>query len=170
MLFWLTKYLAHFYHAFHVFEYLTLRSILSTLTALLIALVIGPIMIRRLSALNVGQTIRNDGPKSHFEKAGTMYDEVFRIPLIIKGPREWIEPGRINAFTRSVDLMPTFVEWSGSQLSTPIDGKSLVGWGRGDIVQKWPNSVYCEHHGEVWGYQSQRMVRTQRWKYVFPPG
>lgn len=71
MLLWLTKYLAHFYHAFHVFEYLTLRSILSTLTALLIALVIGPVMIRRLSALNVGQTIRDDGPQSHFKKAGT---------------------------------------------------------------------------------------------------
>ncbi|MDE0349195.1 MAG: DUF4976 domain-containing protein [Gammaproteobacteria bacterium] len=29
--------------------------------------------------------------------------------------------------------------------------------------------MYCEHHGEVWGYQSQRMVRTRRWKYAYDP-
>jgi len=109
------------------------------------------------------------GSHGHFEKAGTMYDEVYRIPLIVKGPREWIAPGRINAFVRSLDLMPTFVEWSGEQISTPIDGKSLASWGRGQEVESWPDSVYCEHHGEVWGYQSQRMVRTAEWKYVYNP-
>jgi arylsulfatase A-like enzyme len=109
------------------------------------------------------------GSHGHFEKAGTMYDEVFRIPMIVKGPREWVTPGRINAFVRSLDLMPTFVEWSGSQISTSIDGRSLAPWGRGDKVKNWPDSVYCEHHGEVWGYHSQRMVRTERWKYVYDP-
>jgi arylsulfatase A-like enzyme len=109
------------------------------------------------------------GSHGHFEKAGTMYDEVFRIPMIIKGPREWIAPGRIDAFVRSLDLVPTFVEWSGGQISAPIDGTSLASWGRGEKVANWPDSVYCEHHGEVWGYQSQRMVRTTRWKYVYNP-
>ena len=109
------------------------------------------------------------GSHGHFEKAGTMYDEVFRIPMIIKGPREWIAPGRIDAFVRSLDLMPTFVEWAGGQITMPIDGTSLASWARGDTVESWPDSVYCEHHGEVWGYQSQRMVRTARWKYVYNP-
>lgn len=71
MLFWLTDYLTHFYHGFHVFQYLTLRAILATLTALTFALLVGPAMIRRLSKYHVGQTIRDDGPQSHFGKAGT---------------------------------------------------------------------------------------------------
>jgi len=109
------------------------------------------------------------GSHGHFEKAGTMYDEVYRIPLIMGGPRERIAPDRIDAFVRSLDLMPTFVEWAGGQIPKPIDGRSLASWARGESVDNWPDSVYCEHHGEVWGYQSQRMVRTQRWKYVYDP-
>lgn len=71
MLVWLSEYLAQYFHIFHVVQYLTLRAILGTLTALFIALLIGPAMIRRLSQYKVGQVIRDDGPKSHFSKAGT---------------------------------------------------------------------------------------------------
>src|SRR6185312_7363571 len=71
MLLWLTEYLANFYHGFHVFQYLTLRAILSTLTALCISLWVGPAVIRRLAYYQIGQTIRNDGPQSHLSKAGT---------------------------------------------------------------------------------------------------
>jgi phospho-N-acetylmuramoyl-pentapeptide-transferase len=71
MLFWLSNYLAQYFHFFHVFSYLTLRAILGILTALVAALMIGPTMIRRLSQHNVGQVIRELGPKSHFSKAGT---------------------------------------------------------------------------------------------------
>ncbi len=71
MLLWLTEYLAHFYRAFHVFQYLTLRAILATITALVISLLVGPKMIRHLSEHQIGQTVRDDGPKSHLSKAGT---------------------------------------------------------------------------------------------------
>ena len=107
------------------------------------------------------------GSHGHFEKAGTMYDEIFRIPLLATGPREWIAPGAVDAFVRSLDLMPTFVEWGGGAVPEGIDGKSLAPWMRGEDVPDWPDSVYCESHGEVWGYHSQRMVRTGRWKYVY---
>ena len=109
------------------------------------------------------------GSHNHFEKAGTMYDEVFRIPLIIKGPSKWITPGRVDSFVRLLDLMPTFVEWSGSKIETPVDGRSIAPLMRGGAPTNWPDSVYCESHGEVWGYFSQRMVRTKRWKYVYAP-
>jgi phospho-N-acetylmuramoyl-pentapeptide-transferase len=56
---------------FRVFHYLTFRAILGTLTALLIAFLVGPAMIRRLSRYKIGQSIREDGPQSHFSKAGT---------------------------------------------------------------------------------------------------
>jgi phospho-N-acetylmuramoyl-pentapeptide-transferase len=71
MLVWLSEFLSRYFHVFHVVQYLTLRSILSTLTALLVALLVGPAMIRRLNLLKVGQVVRDDGPKSHFSKSGT---------------------------------------------------------------------------------------------------
>ena len=67
----LAEYLAQFHTGFNVFQYLTLRAILGVLTALAISLVVGPVMIRRLSRFQIGQTIREDGPQSHLEKAGT---------------------------------------------------------------------------------------------------
>ena len=71
MLFHLAQYLQEFYSGFNVFNYLTLRAILGVLTALLISFIIGPSMIRKLSQYNIGQTVRDDGPESHFSKAGT---------------------------------------------------------------------------------------------------
>jgi phospho-N-acetylmuramoyl-pentapeptide-transferase len=71
MLYSLAEYLTQFHSGFNVFQYLTLRSILGVLTALLIALIVGPAMIRYLSSYNIGQNVRNDGPESHFSKAGT---------------------------------------------------------------------------------------------------
>jgi phospho-N-acetylmuramoyl-pentapeptide-transferase len=71
MLLWLSNFLAQYCHAFHVFQYLTLRTILAALSALLIALLLGPTMILRLTKRHVGQVIRNEGPQTHLAKAGT---------------------------------------------------------------------------------------------------
>jgi len=71
MLLYLTDWLGHFDSAFYVFRYLTLRAILAVLTALTIAFVVGPAMIRRLTRYKIGQTVRDDGPQSHLSKAGT---------------------------------------------------------------------------------------------------
>ncbi|MCU7960729.1 MAG: phospho-N-acetylmuramoyl-pentapeptide-transferase, partial [gamma proteobacterium symbiont of Bathyaustriella thionipta] len=71
MLIELAKYLSQFESSFHVFQYLTLRAILGVLTALLISFIFGPLMIRRLTHHQIGQTVRQDGPQSHLSKAGT---------------------------------------------------------------------------------------------------
>ena len=71
MLLSLAEYLQQYYSGFNVFQYLTLRAILGVLTALVISFVIGPWMIRKLNFHQMGQPIRNDGPESHLEKAGT---------------------------------------------------------------------------------------------------
>ena len=71
MLMTLADYLAQYYSGFNVFQYLTLRTILGILTALLIALMIGPRMIHFLAKFQIGQHIRDDGPQSHLSKAGT---------------------------------------------------------------------------------------------------
>lgn len=107
------------------------------------------------------------GSHKHFEKSGTMYDEVFRIPLLVRMPGG--ERGAVSQFVRLMDLMPTFVEWGGAELPEALDGRSLVPLLNGECPDDWPDSVYCESHGEVWGYSSQRMVRTAQWKYVYNP-
>ncbi|MCC6592227.1 MAG: phospho-N-acetylmuramoyl-pentapeptide-transferase [Xanthomonadales bacterium] len=71
MLLWLFDWLQDFYRAFNVFNYITLRVILAALTALAISLLLGPRLIRQLAEKQIGQTIRKDGPQSHFSKAGT---------------------------------------------------------------------------------------------------
>ncbi len=71
MLYWLTKQLTELYSGFNVFSYLTFRAILAVSSALLIALWVGPWMIARLSRYQIGQFVRDDGPKTHFKKAGT---------------------------------------------------------------------------------------------------
>ncbi|MDX1432925.1 MAG: phospho-N-acetylmuramoyl-pentapeptide-transferase, partial [Gammaproteobacteria bacterium] len=71
MLLELTELLTRLHSGFGVFQYLTLRAILGVLTALTISLIVGPSMIRRLSKFQIGQTVRDDGPESHFVKAGT---------------------------------------------------------------------------------------------------
>jgi len=71
MLYWLTQLFQSHYHALRVFQYLTLRSILAALTALVIALCCGPVMIRWLRKLQIGQMVRDDGPQTHLAKAGT---------------------------------------------------------------------------------------------------
>src|SRR5262249_26888271 len=71
MLLWFSEWLANYFHVFHVFQYLTLRAILGTLTALVMALLLGPSIIRQLSSHHMGQVIRIDGPQTHLSKAGT---------------------------------------------------------------------------------------------------
>ena len=65
MLYYLFDYLAQFNSGFNVFHYLTLRIILSALTALVLSLMLGPIIINYLNNKNLYQSIREDGPKSH---------------------------------------------------------------------------------------------------------
>jgi phospho-N-acetylmuramoyl-pentapeptide-transferase len=71
MLLWLTDYLTQFHSGFNVFNYLTMRSILGVLTALVISFVVGPMIIRKLSHYQIGQMVREEGPSTHLGKAGT---------------------------------------------------------------------------------------------------
>jgi len=57
--------------AFNVFRYITFRSALATLTALVISLGLGRFLIQKLRSLQIGQHIREEGPRSHYAKSGT---------------------------------------------------------------------------------------------------
>jgi phospho-N-acetylmuramoyl-pentapeptide-transferase len=71
MLLELAQWLAKDVRAFNVFGYITLRTVLAAMTALVISFVFGPPLIRWLAAKKIGQSVRDDGPKSHLTKAGT---------------------------------------------------------------------------------------------------
>ncbi len=72
MLYWLLyEKLFPFFHPFRIFRYLTFRTAFASLTALLIALLIGPYVIQKLREFQIGQYIREEGPKSHQKKSGT---------------------------------------------------------------------------------------------------
>lgn len=71
MLLELTQYLAQDIRAFSVFNYITLRAVLAALTSLLVGLLLGPKVIRKLAAMKIGQAVREDGPPTHLIKSGT---------------------------------------------------------------------------------------------------
>ena len=71
MLVWLSDYLIQFNGDFRVLQYITVRGIFSVLTALFVSLIIGPYLIEKLQYHQIGQVVRDDGPATHFSKAGT---------------------------------------------------------------------------------------------------
>jgi phospho-N-acetylmuramoyl-pentapeptide-transferase len=71
MLLELAQWLAKDIRAFNVFNYITLRAVLATMTALSISFVLGPGLIRWLAAKKIGQPVRDDGPQTHLIKSGT---------------------------------------------------------------------------------------------------
>ena len=72
MLYWLLyEKLYIYFHPFRIFRYLTFRTAFASLTAMLIALFIGPWVIQKLRDFQIGQFVREDGPQSHLKKSGT---------------------------------------------------------------------------------------------------
>ncbi len=71
MLLALAQWLSQDVRFFSVFNYITLRVVLAAITALGISFMVGPAMIRKLTAYKIGQSVRNDGPQTHLVKAGT---------------------------------------------------------------------------------------------------
>jgi phospho-N-acetylmuramoyl-pentapeptide-transferase len=71
MLLMLTQWLAQDVRGFNVFGYITLRTVLAAMTALIISFIAGPRVIRWLAAKKIGQAVRNDGPQTHLVKSGT---------------------------------------------------------------------------------------------------
>jgi phospho-N-acetylmuramoyl-pentapeptide-transferase len=71
MLLWLTHWLQQYWSGFRVFDYLSFRSIIATLTSLILLLSFSPMMIRWLRCMQIGQSVRDDGPESHLKKQGT---------------------------------------------------------------------------------------------------
>jgi phospho-N-acetylmuramoyl-pentapeptide-transferase len=72
LLYWLLYVqLYHYFNPFRIFRYLTFRTVFASLTALFMGLIVGPAVVRQLREFQIGQYIREDGPKAHQKKSGT---------------------------------------------------------------------------------------------------
>jgi phospho-N-acetylmuramoyl-pentapeptide-transferase len=94
LLYWLLyEKLFPFFHPFRIFRYLTFRTAFASLTALLIALFIGPYVIQKLREFQIGQYIREEGPKSHQKKSGTpTMGGVLIVIAIVLPTLLWADP------------------------------------------------------------------------------
>lgn len=73
------------------------------------------------------------------------FDESFRVPLVVKDPDAPGQAGRVeDAFTESVDVMPTVLEWLGGQAPRACDGRSLLPLARGSRPADWRDLLHYE--------------------------
>ncbi|MBV7330574.1 sulfatase-like hydrolase/transferase [Chloroflexi bacterium TSY] len=104
-----------------------------------------------------------------FNKGMYMYDEIYRIPLLIRWHGQ-TQPGtQCDEFVSLVDLMPTLLDVADAQVPTALDGRSIRPFLQGETVPNWPDDVFAEFHGYESTLYSQRMVRTKSWKYIYNP-
>ena len=114
----------------------------------------------------------------------TTFDQSFFIPLIIRDPRpaaQATHARQVDAFTESVDLMPTVLEWLGAEVPTQCDGRSLLPFLEGRTPQHWRTEAHMEldfRTGPQTGYDIEAalgldpdecqicIIRGERWKYV----
>lgn len=100
------------------------------------------------------------------DKGPAMYDDIYRIPVVIRAPG--LQPGRRNEFASLVDLTATIVDIAGLPPLEPSDGRSLLPVLRDETPSDWPDEFVAEFHGHHFAY-SQRMIRDERFKLVFNP-
>jgi arylsulfatase A-like enzyme len=135
-------------------------------------------IVARLNALGLAEDTvliyasdHGDMLGSHrlFNKGMTMYDETYRIPLIVSWPGVTAAGSKCEALVSLVDVMPTLLHIAGITDHSGLDGRSLMPFLQGQVVEDWADDVYAEFHGYESALCTQRMVRTQSWKYIYNP-
>ena len=107
------------------------------------------------------------GGHGMIDKHFIMYDDVVRVPLIVRWPGHRAPGGRCDAFVASaIDLASTICQAADVSIPDTFRGQSLPGLldGRTDNGRQ---DIFSTYHGNQFGLYSQRMVRDRRWKYVW---
>ena len=103
-----------------------------------------------------------------FNKGPLMYDEVLRIPLIVRDPRSK-KAGVHRGLVGSPAVMPTVLELAGLTPPPGLQVESLMSALANPASAAKDSAAYAEYHGDEWGLYSQRMIRTAGAKYVYSP-
>jgi arylsulfatase A-like enzyme len=103
-----------------------------------------------------------------FNKGPLMYDEVTRVPLVVRDPRSaarGVHPEPVG----SLAVMPTILELAGVPVPDALHVSSLVPWIVEPAAAPRDDAAFAEYHGDEWGLHSMRMIRTPTAKYVYSP-
>ncbi len=113
------------------------------------------------------------GNHRQFNKGPLMYDDTYHIPLQIRWPGV-VKPGSVcTERVRLHDLAPTFLELGGAPIPEALSGHSrslvplLEATGDDETDPEWPETVCAEYHGDEFGLYTQRMIRDDRYKFVY---
>ncbi|WP_254762087.1 sulfatase-like hydrolase/transferase [Natrinema marinum] len=111
------------------------------------------------------------GSHRQFNKGPLMYDDTYRIPLQVRWPGVADSGATSNTPVHLHDLAATFLEIADVPVPQSFDSRSLVpileNGGDPPANLEWRDSTFSQYHGDEFGLYSQRMVRTDRYKYVY---
>jgi arylsulfatase A-like enzyme len=107
------------------------------------------------------------GSHRMMDKHYVLYDDVVRVPLLISLPGFSMEDCVEEAFVyQTLDLGPTIMEILGETLQQ-TDGRSLLPLLTGEPCADWRKEVVATYNGQQFGLYTQRMIRTNEWKYIW---
>jgi arylsulfatase A-like enzyme len=111
------------------------------------------------------------GSHGYISKGAYMYDEIYRIPLVVKPAGPKVLGSRQPALVHLMDLTATIMHVLAGQPSQEMDTHKLHGASLLPLMQgsaSWERPVhYAEYHGDWYGHYSSRMVTDGRWKLVW---
>ncbi|WP_164821539.1 sulfatase-like hydrolase/transferase [Paenibacillus koleovorans] len=109
------------------------------------------------------------GAHGLFCKGISMFDEGYRVPLIMSSPQLVKNPGRaVEQFVTLMDIAPTLIELTGAEPLGRSSGRSLVPFLSDETPDNWRDSIYAQCNGTELYYTS-RMVKTKKFKFVYNP-
>ncbi|MFS0725402.1 sulfatase-like hydrolase/transferase [Paenibacillus sp. 1P07SE] len=107
------------------------------------------------------------------DKHYVMYEDVVKVPLIIRWPGRIAQGLRVSEFVYNLlDVPPTILECLGAEAPPGSHGRSLLPLlsnGRASKTAGWRQEIVSTYNGQQFGLYSQRMIRDERWKYVWNP-
>lgn len=102
------------------------------------------------------------------DKHYILYDEVVKVPLIVKYPERIPAGTQIDDFVYNLlDLPPTLLEYAELAPQPSFHGRSLLPLLAGERPDDWRSEVVSTYNGQQFGLYNQRMIRNDRWKYVW---
>jgi arylsulfatase A-like enzyme len=108
------------------------------------------------------------GSHRMMDKHYVLYDDIVRVPLIIRWPGKIKGSSRCNKFVYNcLDLAPTILGILGLEQKEFFSGRSLVPLLKGEQAVDWRKEVVSTYNGQQFGLYTQRMIRNNKWKYIW---
>lgn len=108
------------------------------------------------------------GAHRMMDKHYVMYDDIVKVPFIVRWPNRAAAGRRCDAFVcPMLDLPPTFLEEARIGLPDHLHGRSLLALLSGETPAVWREEAVATYNGQQFGLYTQRMIRTRDWKYVW---